>query len=154
MKKIIALGVSAMSVGALAFASVGPATAAEVPPANIVTAVCQALPASVTSLANQLLVAGSTSGIANADLLTKQAALGTAVTDLVNSVVSHLQTVNNGGNVQASAAVVNAKSSVFGDKIVAENNAMTSSFEAQRSAYLTGVSNNIVTGVQGLLCGP
>ena len=151
-KKLIALGVSAASAVTLAFGAVGPATAAEAPPASIVTGLCNALPSAVTGLANQLLQVGNAVTTSNADLVTKQGALSTAVSDLVSSLVAHIQTVDGGGNVAASGAVVNARSSVFADKIVAENSAMTAWFEAQRGAYLTGINNTLTTGLFGGLC--
>jgi hypothetical protein len=152
-KKIIALAVSAASVAALSVGSVaGPAKAAEVPPGSIVNAVCQALPSQVTGLLSQLGLAGTAVTTAQSDLTTKQAALATSINDLVTAVVAHITTINNGGNVDASGQVLMAKNSIFADKVVAENNAMTTWFEAQRNAYLTGLTSGYVGGVQSALC--
>jgi hypothetical protein len=151
-KKIIAAGVSAVGVASLAVGTVAPANAVEVPGTSITAGLCDALPAAVTGLANQLLQLGTGVTTSNADLVTKQTALNTAVTDLVAALVAHIQTVDGGGNVAASGAVVNAKSSVFADKIVAENNAMTAWFEAQRGAYLTGINNGLTNGLLTGLC--
>ena len=61
--------------------------------------------------------------------------------------------LNNGGNVTAAGQVLTAKNSIFADKVVAENNAMTTSFEAHRNAYLQGVTANYMAGVDNGLCG-
>jgi hypothetical protein len=49
--------------------------------------------------------------------------------------------------------VLQAKNSVFADKVVAENNAMTTSFEAHRNAYLSEVTAGYMNGVNNGLCG-
>src|SRR3954451_13050770 len=155
-KKLIALGAGAASVVTavtMSFSGAAPATAAETPAGSITAAVCAALPAQVTGLLSQILgqVGGATS--IDTDLAAKQGSLNTAVTDLANAVVSYIQIVNNGGNVTAAGQVLQAKNSVFADKVVAENNAMTASFEAHRNAYLSEVTAGYMNGVNNGLCG-
>lgn len=158
-KKLIALGAGAASVVSavtIAFGGAAPATAAETPAGSITAAVCAALPAQVTGLLNQ--VTGQIAGITgvtgiDADLAAKQASLSTAVTDLASAVVSYIQIVNNGGNVTAAGQVLSAKNSIFADKVVAENNAMSASFEAHRNAYLSEVTAGYMNGVNNGLCG-
>lgn len=150
--KLIALGVSAASAATLAFGAIGPATAADAPPASVTTAVCNALPASVTAIASQVTSALAAITTSNTDLGLKQVALTSSTNDLVAAIVSYIQTVNNGGNVTAAGQVLSAKSSIFSDKLVAENNAMTASFEAQRNSYLSNLVSGYTTGIQSGLC--
>lgn len=151
-RKIIALGVSAVSAATFAFGAIGPATAAEAPPGSITTAVCNGLPAQVLGLVNQLTSLTGTFGTAMTDYTTKNTALNTAVTDLVVATVAHITTINGGGNVVASGQVLAAKSSVFSDKVVAANNALTAVFEAQRAAWSATQTQAYVTGIQSGLC--
>lgn len=155
-KKLIALGAGAASVVSavtIAFGGAAPATAAETPAGSITAAVCAALPAQVTGLLQQIIgQVGGATGV-DADLATKQAALSTAVSDLASAVVNYIQIVNNGGNITAAGQVLSAKNSIFADKVVAENNAMSASFEAHRNAYLSEVTAGYMNGVNNGLCG-
>jgi hypothetical protein len=155
-KQIIALGAGAASVVTavtMAFGGAAPATAAESPAGSITAQVCALLPAQVTSQVGT--VTGLVTGITglDTDLANKQAALGTSISDLAAAVTNYIQIVNNGGNVTAAGQVLTAKNSIFADKVVAENNAMTASFEAHRNAYLQGVTANYMAGVDNGLCG-
>ncbi|MDQ3897949.1 MAG: hypothetical protein M3326_12035 [Actinomycetota bacterium] len=151
--KIIALGVSAVSAAAVAFGTVGPATAAETPPGSIVSLFCGQLPDQVTTLSGQAASAAAAAGAANTNLLGKQAAVTTASTDLAAAIVSYIQTINSGGNVDAAGQVANAKLAVWVDKLIAENNAMNSFFDATRNAYMSGVSASYLSSVlAGLSC--
>jgi hypothetical protein len=115
--------------------------------------VCAALPAQVTGLVNQVTgLVGGLTGV-DADLVAKQDALSTSINDLVAAFVSYVQIVNNGGNVAAAGQILSAKNSVFADKVVAENNAMTTSFEAHRTAYLTKLAGSYMGGIDNSLCG-
>ena len=152
-RKIIALAVSATSVAALAFGTVGSATAAEAPPGSITTAVCNALPSQVSALLAQLGLASSAVPTAATEFETKRAAADAAMSALVDAVVTHIETVNDGGNVDATGSILIAKYSIASDKIVAANNAMTKWFEAQRNVYLTGLTSGYLSGVQSGLCG-
>jgi hypothetical protein len=151
-RKIIALAVSGTSAAALILGMVGPASAVEVGPGSITTAVCNGLPAQLTGIVGTLTGANTATTSSATDVATKKLALVSSITNLSSSVVSYITTVNNGGNVDAAAQVLNAANSVFADKVVAENNAMTASFEAQRANFLDGVYGSYVSGLSTGLC--
>lgn len=153
-KKLIALGVSAASAATLAFGAVGPATADTPAPTKAFTdAVCGVLPAQSTDLATQLASIVSSITSIDTDLTTKTTALNAATTDLVGAVVSYIQVLDTNGNVGAAAQVLAGRSSVFADRVVAANTAMTASFDAQRNQFITQVVQGYVSGVQtGLSC--
>jgi hypothetical protein len=150
-KKIIALGISAFSAAALTFGTVGPASAVAATP-TLTEAVCSALPASVTDLLGQVTAGDTAVTTTAADLVTKKAALLAAVNDLVPAVIAHIQAVSDGANSVGTGQVLAGKGTIFADKVVAANNALTANFDAQRSAYLTGLNQTFVTGVQSGLC--
>ncbi|HWI05816.1 MAG TPA: hypothetical protein VNT52_18560, partial [Acidimicrobiales bacterium] len=56
------------------------------------------------------------------------------------------------GGVNTAVAVLNAANAVFADKIVAENDAMTAWFEAQRSHYMNGLNAGYLADVKSGLC--
>lgn len=152
-KKIIALGVSAASAATMAFGTLAPATAAEAPPGNIVTLFCGVLPDQVSNLSAQAASAATAAATANANMLSKQAAVSTASGNLSSAIVSYINTINNGGSVGAAGQVVEDKLGVFVEKLIAENTAMTSFFDATRNAYLAGVSSSYLSSVlSGLSC--
>lgn len=150
-KKIIALGVGAISAAALTFSTVGPASAVT-PPATLTEIVCGALPASVTDLLSQV-TAGNTAVTTTAtDLTAKKAALSTAVDELATAVVNHIQALSAGLPSAGTGGIVTDKSAVYAEKVVAANNALTASLDAQRSAFLSGLVSQYVSGVNTGLC--
>lgn len=149
MRKIITLGVSAFSAAALTFGAVGTASAAE---PTLVDAVCKVLPASATSLLEQLTARNAAVTTTASDLVTKKAALQTAIDALVPAVVNHVQAVSSGSPSAGTAGILTDASAGFANKVVAANNAMTASFEAQRTAYLTDLNSRYVSGVKDGLC--
>lgn len=150
--KLIALAVSGTSAAALILGMVGPASAVEVGPGSVTTAVCNGLPATLTGIVSSLTGANATTASTASDLATKKLALVSSITGLSTSIVSYITTVNGGGNVDAAGQVLNAANSVFADKIVAENSAMTASFDAQRTNFLDGVYSSYIRNVSSTLC--
>ncbi len=150
-KKIIALGVSAVSAATFTFSAAGPASA-QVVPETSTEQICGALPDVVTGLAGSLVERLADVAAGNADLLLKQVALNGAVTSLVTAAVSWVNTTDAGGNVVAAGHVLDAANEVFADALVNENDAMTTSFEAQRYLYLTTVNQGFVAGIGTSLC--
>lgn len=150
-KKIIAIGAGIVGSVGLTFGSMTPASAVD-PVPTLVDAVCDVLPVSVTDLTDNLttLLASVTS--TGTDLTTKQAALGTAIDELIPAVVNHINAVSAGLPSAGTAGILTDKASAFATKVVAADNAMTASFAAQRTSYLTGLNKNYVAGVTDGLC--
>lgn len=149
-KKIIAFGVGAISAAALTFTTVTPASA--VVPSTLTEVVCAALPASVTSLLDQVTAGNTAVTNTAADLTSKQTALTAAINALIPAVVNHINAVSDGLPTAGTAGILTDKANAFASAVVAENNAMTASFDAQRNAYITGLHSSYVSGVTSGLC--
>ncbi len=153
-KKILCAAVSIAGVGTLAFAAVGPASAS----GTITSAVCLQLPASVAGIAGQFAAAQVAANAAAADLGSptatgsKQFALSAATRDLANTVFAYIKAADRGDNLTATGQALTAAASVFGDKAVAENNAMTASFEAQRTLYVAALNASFYGDIDKGLC--
>jgi hypothetical protein len=152
MKKIIALGVSAVSAATMAFGSINPAVAAEDPVSTVTDTICGVLPAQVTGLVDQLTAALGEITSAETALESAQAALPVAVNDLVDSIVGYIQAVDAGEGVSSAAQLVAARSSAYAEKVVAADSAANAWFAAQRAHFLTGLANQYMEGVQSGLC--
>ncbi len=153
-KKILCAGVSLASVAALAFGAVGPASAS----GAIVSSVCLQAPGAMAGVAGQFAAAQAAANAAAADLGspttagTKQFALSAATKDLANTVVAYITAADKGDNLTLTGNALTAAVSVFGDKAVAENNAMTVSFEAQRSLYVAALNGSFYGDINKGLC--
>jgi hypothetical protein len=150
-KKIIAIGTGIVGAVGLTFGSMTPATAAD-PVPTLVDAVCDVLPDAVDDLAADLTSFLASVTSTGTDLATKQTALGNSITELIPAVVNHINAVSAGLPSAGTAGILTDKASAFADKVVAADNAMTASFAAQRSAYLTGLHKDYVAGVTSGLC--
>ena len=150
-KKITALGISVLSAAALTFSTVGPATSA---PAvgSLSSAVCTGLDGMVTDLAAQILDLATGVTTTGDDVTTKQAALESALNDLAPAVVAHVQAVSDGADSVGTGQILAGKSAIFADKFYAAHTAMTTHFEAQRTEYITGLSNGYIGDVKSGLC--
>jgi hypothetical protein len=152
MKKIIALGVSAVSAATMAFGAIGPAGAEETPAETFAGTICDAMPAQVTGLADQLVATLAQVSSTKSTLDSSQAALTPAVADLVDSIVDYIQAVDNDEGVSTAASLVAARASAYADKVVAADNAANAWFAAQRANVLTGLASQYMSGVQDGLC--
>lgn len=150
-KKIIAVGAGIVGSLGLTFGSMTPATAAD-PVPTLVDAVCDALPVSVTDLTDDLTAFLASVTSTGTDLTTKQAALATSIDQLIPAVVNHINAVSAGLPSAGTAGILTDKATAFAEKVVAADAAMTASFAAQRSSYLTGLNKDYVAGVTDGLC--
>jgi len=150
-KKVLLAGLSAASVATFAFGTVGPASA-ELRPGNIVSTVCLQLPASMAGLTSQFAGAQAAATAAAADLGSKQSSLSAATTGLANAVVAYIKAADKGDNLTSTAQALNAAGSVFGERAVAENNAMTASFDAQRTLYVAALNGGFFGAINTGLC--
>ena len=150
-KKIIALGISVLSAAALTFGTVGSATAA--PDAESLSGlVCTGLDGMVTDLADQILSLATAVTDTGNDVTDAKTALESALNDLAPAVVAHIKAVSDGVSSAGTGQILAGKSSIFADKYVAAQSAMTAHFEAQRAQYITGLSNGYIDDVQTGLC--
>lgn len=69
--------------------------------------------------------------------------------DIYRSII---RAADRGDNLTTTGQALNAASSVFADKAVAENNAMTASFDAQRSLYVAALNGSFFGDIDKGLC--
>ena len=150
MRKIIALGVSALSAAALTIgATASPAKALDL---GIVSGLCGALPGQVLNITNSLAGANAAVVTANADNVAKQAALGTATTALVNAVVAHILNVNAGNDGGSTAGAVGTAITDYAAANVAANASFQKWVDAMRTAGVLANSAAFAGGISSGLC--
>ncbi|HEX3621155.1 MAG TPA: hypothetical protein VHT97_02460 [Acidimicrobiales bacterium] len=154
MRKLIGLGLTAVTSATMAFGAVGatPAHATVSPPGSLVGQVCAVLPAQLTGILNSITALGSNQTAAVTDLATKQATFGTAQSDLVTALVDYVKTVDAGGSVGAKALVLQDAVSVYSDKAAAWANAWTVKDLADRAVAVANINNGILGGLNSGLC--
>ncbi len=150
MRKIIALGVSALSALTVSFGvAAGPAQALDL---GIVSGLCGALPGQVVNIGNSVLGANGLVTSTNADNVAKQADLAAKTTALVNAVVAHILNVNAGNDGGSTADAVGTTVADYAAKTVAANSAFNSSVDAQRAANALANSSAFAGGIETGLC--
>jgi hypothetical protein len=150
MRKIIALGVSAVSAAALTLgATASPAKAIDL---GLVSGLCGSLPGQVINITNSVLGANAAVVTTNADNVAKQAALGTATTALVNAVVAHILNVNAGNDGGSTAGAVGTAIGDYGAASVAANTSFNKWVDAMRTANALANSQAFAGGISSGLC--
>lgn len=155
MRKLIGLGLTAVTSATMAFGTVGstPAHAAVAPPGSLVGQVCAVLPNQLSGLTTLLGTLGASQSNAATDLAAKQATFATAQSDFITAFVDYLKTVDSGGSVTAKGIIVNDKLSVYSDKAAAWVNAWNAKDFADRQVAVNGISQSMLTQMEGLLGG-
>lgn len=155
MRKLIGLGLTAVTSATMAFGAIGstPAHAVVSPPGSLVGQVCAVLPNQLTSILNTVTSLGTSQATAVTDLATKQAAFGVAQSDFITALVDYLKTSDAGGSVGAKALILQDKMSVYSDKGAAWVNAWNAKDLADRNVAVAGISqsmlNQLNTGLGG-----
>lgn len=146
-KKIISLGLSAVTAGSIAFGAMAPAAHA-----NVVTDVCNVIPGVLVTAGNELNSATSAAGLAGSVLGTKDGALGAATAAYVNALVAHLQAVGAGTSTTITEPALVGATNDLGAKFVEWANANVSNFNAQQALRIAQMKASIVSGLGGGLC--
>lgn len=146
-KKILSLGLSAVTAGSIAFGAMAPAAHA-----NVVTDVCNAIPGVLVTAGNELSSATSAAGLAGSVLGTKEAALTSATTAYVNALVAHLQAVGAGTSTTITEPAFVGATNDLGAKFVEWANANVSNFNAEQALRIAQMKSSIVQGLGGGLC--
>jgi hypothetical protein len=150
MRKLIALGVSALSAAAVTVgATASPAKAVDL---GIISGLCSTLPGQVTDITSSVLGANAGVVTANADHVAKQAALATATTALVEAVVAHIVNVNAGNDGGSTAGAVGTTISDYAGASVAANTSFNKWVDALRSANALANSKAFAGGIASGLC--
>lgn len=153
MRKIIILGLGALSTLAL---TVGPSTPAQAvisPPGSITDQVCNAVPAGLVGVVNQLVATSTHAGLVSTDLTNSTTDLGLKTTDLVNALVSHITTVDGGGNTAATSSVVSARASAYADSAAVWTKANKDLNADILTMQVLGMQQGVLTAIgSGLSC--
>ncbi len=150
MRKIIALGVSALSALTISFgATATPANALDL---GIISGLCGALPGQVVNLVNSVTSANTLVGTTNADNVAKQADLATKTTALVNAVVAHIVNVNAGNDGGSTSGAVGTAVSDYANASVAANTSFNKWVDAMRNANALANSQAFAGGIASGLC--
>lgn len=152
MRKLTALGLGALASLTLALGPASSASAVVVPPGSVTQQVCNAVPGALNGVLGQLSNLGIELGQLNSDLSEAETDLSDAINALVDAIVTHVWTVDNGGNVDATAAIVNARMSEYADAAAAWSQLVSDVFLAEMATLAYDMQNDILLGLQGGLC--
>lgn len=144
-KKIISVGLSAVTAGTFAFTAAAPAAHA-----NVVTDVCTVLPGLIATATGNLSGAGATAEVKANDLSIKSSDLDAATTAFVSALVAHLQALAAGQSTTLTQAVLNGAQADLGVKFVAWANADAANYSAQQNLRVAQMQYNILNGLQSL----
>jgi len=150
-KKLISAGVGAVGVATLALGALGPLSAQAASGPNA-TYVCLQVPAALAGSMAQQGAATNAKNTAAGILATRQSELATATTSVANALTAYIQASDRGDNLTLTGNAFNASFSLFSDRAVAENNAMTSFFETQRSLYVANLGFSFYDDFNKGLC--
>jgi len=157
MRKFTIMGLGALSTLGLTIGTIGTmapaAHALELPGVSLVQAVCTSVAGPVAGLVNQQAVAGQALAADQGKVASTVTARDLAVTDLVGSLVSYIGILNLGGNADAAAGILNAKSAVYGDKMANWSNAVNKTTADQSKVDALGIQSTVLNGLKtGLAC--
>ncbi len=122
------------------------------PPGSITDQVCNALPAGVTGIINQLVANGTLTGLITTELTSATTDLNLKTADLVAAIIDHIATIDGGGNVGSTAAVVSARASAYSDTAARWTKAVKDLDAAQLQAMVLSMQNSVLGSISGGLC--
>jgi len=152
MRKFVTFGLGALAAATLALGPASPAQAVIVPPGSVTDQVCLALPGGVVGIVNQLVANGTLTGLLTTELTGATADLNLKTTDLVNAIIDHINTIDGGGNVASTAAVVSARASSYSDAAARWTKAVKDLDAAQLAAQVLTMQNSVLSAINGGLC--
>ena len=151
MKKLIAIGISTLTVATFAFGA-SPAHA-EDPVESVIGTVCDAL--DEVDLGTLLGDAQDAEAAADEAVSDAEGDVLAALSDYVGSVVATLNAVEDEGDVPSAEAIMNANFQVLVNKIVAWSTALTNQFEAHQETFSAQLKTNLLDELtDGLSCVP
>lgn len=153
MRKFTIMGLGALSTIAIAFGPASPASAVIAPPGSITDQVCDAIPGGLGGIVNLQVVNATLTGLLGTDMVANNTDLASKTTDLVNALVSHVQTVDGGGNVAATSAVVSARASAYANSAAEWTKDIKAMQTAQIESLVLGMQQGVLGSIgSGLGC--
>lgn len=153
MRKLSLMGLGLAATLTMALGPASPAKAVVAPPGSVVEQVCGVLPGAVTDLANSIFANASQVASLGTDVADAKADVDTKLGDVIGAIIAHLQTVDRGGNVEATAAIVNARLSDYSDAVAEWVSAWMALNTAELEQQALDIHNTVLGGLQtGLSC--
>jgi hypothetical protein len=146
-RKIVSIGLSAVTAGTFAFTVAAPAAHA-----NIVTDVCNLLPGLNATAIGNVTGAGANASVKSADLATKLSELNAATVAFTTALVDHLVALGAGTSTVVTQAVLNGAQADLSNKFVAWANADAANYTAQQALQAAIMQSNIISGLGALPC--
>lgn len=141
MKKLIALGLSAMTAGTFAFTLAAPAAHAD----TVITTLCNALPSMLVTSNATTTNAMAADSTAQTTLSTKASARDLATSDYIDAVVAELNAIVGGNvnDINNAVALVGVRQGALGTAFSDWSNANVAAFAAHTTALVDqwGTSN-------------
>lgn len=153
MKKLIAVGISAVSAATLTVGAVG-TTAAHADDPTSAQQVCDAIPGILGPIVSQVLAATTNLETVNAALSTAQDAMTAALGDYADAVVAWVNALDGTGSVTTTQAIMDARLTDLVNKVVDWAGALTDQFDANVAVAIAQLQDGVVSQIgSGLSCG-
>jgi|GEM_PF-2904306 len=153
MRTFSIMGLGALSAFTIAVTQAVPAGAVLVPPGLVRVQVCDALPAGLVGVLDQLAANANLSGLLSDDLADATADLDDKTLDLVDAILDHIQVLDGGGNVAASATVVGARAAAYADSAAVWTALWKDLDAAQLRGLVLGRQQGVLEDIRDALCG-
>jgi hypothetical protein len=153
-KKLVALGVTAVSAASLSVGAVAPSAAHAVTLPSVGQQVCGSIPGIDANLQAALTQATNFLSTVGADLAAKQAALDRALSAYATSVVDLILAIDNHGDVLGAKSAMDARLTDLVNAGVAWSKALAGQFGAQQALSVLQLQQHLVSQItSGLDCG-
>jgi hypothetical protein len=150
MKKLIALGLSAVTAGTFAFTLAAPAAHAD----TIITTVCNALPNMNLDASNAQLKAQNDATVADQTLSTKTSARDAATASYIQAVIDELNAIVGGNvtDINNAVALVGVRQSALGTAFADWSNANAADQAAHTALDVANWGQGVVSDLTSGLC--
>jgi hypothetical protein len=153
MRRFIITGLGGLATVAMSLGPASPAKAVIVPPGSVTDQVCNGLPAGLVGVLDQLAANGTQTVLAESELTAAANDLALKSADLVIAIVAHVATIDAGGNVVATGAVVSARASAYADAAARWNKASKDLDSLLHQGEVLAMQDDVLTGIGAGLCG-
>ncbi len=155
----IAAGIGAIAAVSMALLVPSGAGAAQAPtdPTAVATTtrvdgLCIKLPGLQANVTDGLARSAAAHNAAEATVADRRASMFAATTELADAIVTHLSTLDSGGDSGASGAVLKSKQAGYVTAVVGWSQARTQAFDAERDLAFDELEKTLLDSLQGSAC--